>query len=241
MIKAKLDVDGIECDFALDIRKASKQPVAEVRCRGKQVPTIEVAGLNRVEDKTVRVWPWFEGDTLSMIASIPLATLAGWPNIKWELPLEVTLTVPGHQPLVVKPPAWWVSSSIFDRWSEGVAFGTEPADDGKRAALYLHEGYSGQQLIGRGTRFSDLDRIVVQRDKQDGKRIGCGHQLSILLEATLTTYDRRTGAVLDEHPMSNPKASCQDRGIYLEGTSEARSGIPFADVKKYVEAKLAAP
>jgi hypothetical protein len=221
----------------------TKDLAFHVECKPLPYPEITMEGTTLANQHTYDFMTesTFSADILGKLATVPLASLtADKNNIKLAIPAKVTFTFPGYEPLTVEPPAWWTSSDMFQAWMPSVTFGPEPPDDGKLQALYRHDGWGDFELIGKGKQLSDIDWLVVQHDNKDGKKKNCGWGLEILLETTVTIYDRRTGAVIDAHPMTNENAPCQDRGIHLEGSNEQRSGIPYEAVKKYVDAQLKA-
>jgi hypothetical protein len=225
--------------------EVQKQPRFEIDCDGSPRPEMAVEGLKPTErrDYDFNLMQAFEGEVLEKLGGVPLDALLEQNNMKFVLPFKVTLRFPGYEPLVVVPPMWWVSGTVLDGWHAGVSFANpEPADDGKLQAILLGERYGGRQVFGavKGAKLTDLDWIIMKRDKLDGKKLACQDGLNILLEATVTTYERRTGAIVDEHPMISEKAGCQARGLYALGTTEDRSGISPKDVTKYVEKLVSA-
>jgi hypothetical protein len=240
-VKLGFDGAGFEkasCDFKLLTINAA--PQLDVSCSDLPYPTeVTFDGVTQKSDDSKHNAFAFPGDFKPRLGSASLAAFKDKLNVKLAIPLEVTFAFPGREPLKVSPPSIWVSTDFLISWAgHPVRLGTvDRPDDGKKAAILVHQGYSGHELVGEGTVLDDLDFIAVQRDL-DLPSVSCfGGRLVVRNEADVTLYDRRTGATVATQHFKNPRAGCPGSAVVGRST-EVQPGVGPDLVIPWLKARI---
>ena len=239
---------GATCELQLRANDQTQAPELAVSC--KRLPDVEISFEGDTQHSpdqrsTYNTFVFDASKLESRIGGLPFDVLKSWNHIVFPIPIELRFSFYGYEPVVVKTSAVPASPDIVKAWARGVALGDpEPPDDGKMSALVLHEGFVGYEILGLGTTLSDLDWIAVARDSTTGASTSCfGGRLVIRLEADVTIYDRRTGAVMDARHFSQ-RAGCGGALVTTaDGATQVQSAVAtdaHSEVGKWIASKMSA-